>query len=140
MSDKFFIDTNVFIYSFDDRHPEKKVRALSLIADALQTGKGMTSWQVIQEFLNVSTRKFLIPLKPEDAKIYLQKILHPLCQIFPDLDLYSWALDIFEKTGYSFYDSLIVAGAQRGGCDILYSEDLHSGQQVNGVKIVNPFL
>jgi predicted nucleic acid-binding protein len=140
MSDKFFIDTNVFIYSFDDRHPEKKVRALSLIADALQTGKGMTSWQVIQEFLNVSTRKFLIPLKPEDAKIYLQKILHPLCHIFPDLDLYSWALDIFEKTGYSFYDSLIVAGAQRGGCDILYSEDLHSGQQVNGVKIVNPFL
>jgi predicted nucleic acid-binding protein len=140
MSDKFFIDTNVFIYSFDDRHPEKKVRALSLIADALQTGKGMTSWQVIQEFLNVSTRKFLIPLKPEDAKIYLHKILHPLCHIFPDLDLYSWALDIFEKTGYSFYDSLIVAGAQRGGCDILYSEDLHSGQQVNGVKIVNPFL
>jgi predicted nucleic acid-binding protein len=140
MSDKFFIDTNVFIYSFDDRHPEKKVRALSLIADALQTGKGMTSWQVIQEFLNVSTRKFLIPLKPEDAKIYLHKILHPLCHIFPDLDLYSWALDIFEKTGYSFYDSLIVAGAQRGGCDIVYSEDLHTGQQVNGVKIVNPFL
>jgi len=140
MSDKYFIDTNVFVYCFDDRHPEKKVRALSLIADALQSGKGMISWQVIQEFLNVSTRKFLIPVKPEDAKIYLQKVLHPLCHVFPDLDLYSWALDIFEKTGYSFYDALIIAGAQRGGCDILYSEDLHSGQQVNGVKIENPFL
>jgi predicted nucleic acid-binding protein len=140
MSDKFFIDTNIFVYCFDDRQPDKKVRALSLIADALQTGNGMISWQVIQEFLNVSTRKFMIPLKPEDAKIYLHKVLHPLCHVFPDLDLYSWALDIFEKTGYSFYDSLIVAGALRGGCDILYSEDLPSGHQVDGVKVVNPFV
>ena len=140
MSDKYFIDTNVFVCCFDDRQPDKKVRAMSLIADALQTGNGMISWQVIQEFLNVSTRKFMVPLKPEDAKIYLQKVLHPLCHVFPDLDLYSWALDIFEKTGYSFYDSLIVAGALRGGCDILFSEDLQSEHQVNGVKVVNPFI
>ena len=140
MSDKFFLDTNVFVYCFDDRYPDKKIRALSLIAGALQTGNGMISWQVIQEFLNVSTRKFMIPLKPEDAKIYLHKVLHPLCHVFPDLDLYSWALDIFEKTSYSFYDALIFAGALRGGCDILYSEDLQSGQQVNGVKVVNPFV
>ena len=139
MSDKFFIDTNIFVYCFDDRQPDKKVRAISLIADALQTGNGMISWQVVQEFLNVSTRKFTVPLKQEDAKIYLQKVLHPLCHVFPDLDLYSWAIDIIEKTGYSFYDSLIVAGALRGGCEILYSEDLPSGHLVNGLKVVNPF-
>jgi len=71
MSDKFFIDTNVFICCFDDSQSDKKVRALSIIADALQTGNGMISWQVLQEFLNVSIRKFMIPLKPEDAKVYL---------------------------------------------------------------------
>ena len=139
MSDKYFIDTSDFVCCFDDRQPDKKVRAMSLIADALQTGNGIISWQVIQEFLNVSTRKFMVPLKPEDAKIYLQKVLHPLCHVFPDLDLYSWALDNFEKTGYSFYDLLIVAGALRGGCDILFSEDLQSEHHVNGIKVVNPF-
>lgn len=140
MSDKYFIDTNIFIYCFDERQPEKKVRSLSLIDDALQTGNGLISWQVIQEFLNVATRKFLVPLKPEDAKIYLQKVLHPLCQVFPDLDLYQTALDVQHKTSYSFYDSLIIAGAMRGGCSILFSEDLHAGHQMDGVKVVNPFV
>lgn len=140
MSDKYFIDTNIFVYCFDDRQEEKRIRSLALIEDALETGKGMISTQVIQEFLNVSTKKFLVPLKPEDAKIYLQKVLHPLCQVFPNLDLYESALDIFEKTGYSFYDSLIVAGALRGGCSYLYSEDLCAGHQVDRVKVVNPFI
>jgi predicted nucleic acid-binding protein len=130
MNDKFFIDTYIFVYSFDDRQPDKKVRALALISDALRTGKGMISWQVIQEFLNVSTRKFQAPLKPEDANVYLQKVLHPLCHVFPDLDLYSTALDFLEKTRYSFYDSLIIAGALRGDCSILFSEDFQPGIQL----------
>ena len=140
MSDKFFIDTNIFVYCFDDRQPDKKVRAQALISDALHTGNGIISWQVIQEFLNVSTRKFLVPLKPVDAKVYLQKVLHPLCHVFPDLDLYGAALDILAKTGYSFYDSLIIAAALRGRCAMLYSEDLHSGHNVDRLKVVNPFI
>jgi predicted nucleic acid-binding protein len=140
MSDKYFIDTNILVYCFDDRQPDKKVRSLALVADALQTGNGIISWQVIQEFLNVATRKFLVPLKTEDAKVYLQKVLHPLCRVFPDLELYQTALDVLGKTGYSFYDSLIMASALQGGCTILFSEDLHHGHQVDSVKIVNPFI
>ncbi len=139
MSAKYFLDTNIIIYSFDDRMPEKKTRSLSLIAEALQNGDGIISWQVIQEFLNVATRKFKVPLKPEDARLYLQKVLHPLCQVFPDLDIYQDALNLQEKMNYSFYDALILAGALREGCTILYSEDLQDGQQVDGLRIVNPF-
>jgi len=139
MNAKYFIDTTIIVYCFDDRMPDKKTRSLSLIADALQTGNGIISWQVIQEFLNVATRKFKVPLKPEDAKLYLQKVLHPLCQVFPDLDIYQNALDLQGKTKYSFYDSLILAGALREGCTILYSEDLQDGHQVDGLRIVNPF-
>ena len=139
MNAKYFIDTNIIVYCFDDRMPDKKTRSLALIADALQTGNGIISWQVIQEFLNVATRKFKVPLKPEDAKFYLQKVLHPLCQVFPDLEIYQNALGIQDKTNYSFYDSLILAGALREGCTILYSEDLQGGHQVDGLRIVNPF-
>ncbi len=140
MSDKYFIDTNIFVYCFDDHQPQKKARSLALIANAFQMGNGIISWQVIQEFLNVSTRKFQVPLKPVDARAYLRQVLYPLCRVFPDLDLYQNALDILQQTGYSFYDSLMIAGALRGGCTILYSEDLRDSHQVNGLKILNPFV
>ena len=137
---KYFIDTNIVAYCFDDRQPEKKARSQELISDALKTGNGLISWQVLQEFLNVATRKFLVPLKPEDAKTYLQKVLHPLCQIYPDLEIYQTALDIQENNNYSFYDSLIIAAAMRGECDLLYSEDMQNGQRFGALKIANPFV
>lgn len=140
MSDKYFIDTNIFVYCFEHQKPEKRERALGIIADALQTGNGMISWQVIQEFLYVSTYKFIMPLALDDAKVYLTKVLYPLCQIYPTLELYSRALDIAKDTKYRFYDSLIIAASIQGGCQVLYSEDLQNRQLVDGVQIVNPFL
>jgi predicted nucleic acid-binding protein len=139
MNAKHFLDTNVFVYSFDHSQPGKQERALALIAEALQSGDGLISSQVIQEFLNVATRKFTTPVKMADCQAYLVKVLHPLCQVYPDLALYETSLELQQETGYSFYDSLTLAGALRGGCAILYSEDLQAGQQVRGIKIVNPF-
>lgn len=139
MSDKFFLDTNIFVYCYDATSPAKQKQALALIAEALQTGKGCISTQVIQEFLNVALRKFSTPLKIEDAILYMQKVLYPLCHAFPDLDLYKRSLELLQETGYSFYDSLILAGAESCNCSILYSEDLKSGQSIGNIKIVNPF-
>jgi predicted nucleic acid-binding protein len=85
MSAKYFIDTNVFVYSFDPRDSKKQARALSLIASALESGTGIISTQVVQEFLNVATQKFKTPLKREDSRAYLNKVLNPLCHIYPDL-------------------------------------------------------
>jgi predicted nucleic acid-binding protein len=139
MSDKYFLDTNVFVYSFDDSAPDKKARALSLIRAALNTGSGIISTQVIQEFLNVALRKFAVPMTVEDGKTYVRQVLNPLCEIYPDLSLYETCLDIKAETGFSFYDSLIVTGAIKGECTILYSEDMQVGRVIRGVKIVNPF-
>ena len=140
MSAKHFLDTNVFVYSFDQSQHRKRERALALIAEALQSGDGLISTQVIQEFLNVATQKFAAPMKKADSQAYLVKVLHPLCQIYPDLALYETSLDIQEETGYSFYDALILAGALRGGCELLYSEDLQAGQQVRSIQVINPFI
>ena len=139
MSAKYFIDTNIFVYSFDNGQPMKKSRAVALIQDALETGLGLISTQVIQEFLNVATQKFAVPMKNEDAREYLRLVMNPLCQIYPDLALYESCLELRAETGYSFYDSLILAAAVKGGCDVLYSEDLQDGQEVRGIKITNPY-
>lgn len=139
MSAKFFLDTNVIVYSFDTSQPEKKERAQVLIGAALQTGQGMISSQVIQEFLNVATRKFATPLRMEDCETYLKMVLGPLCEVYPDQALYEASLQLEQETGYSFYDSLILAGALLGRCEILYSEDFQAGQQIHSLRIVNPF-
>lgn len=139
MNGKHFLDTNIFFYCFDNSDTNKKVRALTLIGEALQSGKGIISWQVIQEFLNVSTKKFVSPLKAVDAKVYLQKVLFPMCVVFPNLSIFQNSIELQDKTGYSFYDSLIIASALSQDCSILYSEDLHNGTEINGLKLVNPF-
>ena len=49
------------------------------------------------------------------------------------------AITISIKNQLSSYDSLIIAAAKAEGCETVYSEDLNDGQEVDGVKIVNPF-
>jgi predicted nucleic acid-binding protein len=49
------------------------------------------------------------------------------------------AVEIHIRYKYSFWDSMILQAAQKGGASWLLSEDLLDGQTVNGVKIKNPF-
>ncbi len=62
MKGNYFIDTNIFIYSFDLEDITKRERAIELIKAALIDGKGFISIQVFQEFYNVATRKFKSPM------------------------------------------------------------------------------
>ena len=49
------------------------------------------------------------------------------------------AIDICLRFGYSFWDSMIIEAAIKGGATVLISEDLQDGQVVSGVTIENPF-
>ena len=92
MSAKFFLDTNIVVYTFDVKAPKKKRRAQELLEQALRTREGVVSTQVVQEFLNVATSKFSVPLRLSDAQQYLQDVLSPLCSVFPSINLYRHAL------------------------------------------------
>ena len=140
MSDRFFIDTNIFVYSFDKSDTKKQETAKGIISHALDTFSGCISYQVIQEFLNVATQKFKIPLTRNDCHKYLEDILAPLCEIFSSINLYKDALEIKEGWQYSFYDSVIIGATLYADCKILYSEDLQHQQTINSLTIVNPFL
>ena len=50
------------------------------------------------------------------------------------------AMQISNATQFSYWDSLILAMAIDTGCSVLYSEDLSNGQEIEGIKIVNPFI
>ena len=139
MPAEFFLDTNIFVYTFDRQEPDKQAQAHRLVERALGTGDGVVSSQVVQEFLNVALRKFERPLSDEQALRYLREILDPLCSVFPSIALYEAALSLHRRWRFSFYDALIVAAALDSKCKVLYSEDFQDGQEIESLTIVNPF-
>jgi predicted nucleic acid-binding protein len=139
MTDKHFLDTNIFVYSFDHAAPKKRARAQALIDDALTQRSGFISTQVVQELLNVALGKFATPMSLTSARLYLENVLLPLCSVFPSADLYTRALNIRGETQFSFYDSLIVAAAQSIDCRTLFSEDMQDGRKLGRLTIRNPF-
>jgi len=135
MNDKKFFDTNVLIYLYSNDEPEKRDKAVSLVE---KTG-GIISTQVINELINVLRRKFNIEYgRITMAVRELEKVLHVSTVIG---DTIHRALSIDSDTGYSWFDSLILASAIESGCDVLYSEDMHHGHTVDGtITIENPFI
>jgi predicted nucleic acid-binding protein len=140
MSADYFLDTNILVYTFDGQYPDKQRRSRELVGMALKDGRGCISYQVVQEFLNVATRKFAVPLSSVDANVYLSKVLGPLCEVLCSMSLYGEALEIMSRWHYSFYDSLIIASGLAADCRILYTEDLQHGQKIQNLEIVNPFI
>ena len=138
MSAEDFIDTNVFVYLFDDTDAGKRQSAERLVSHSLANGTGCISYQVIQETLNTVIRK--LGAAPENARRLLDDVLIPLWQVYPTPALYRVGLGLQSRYGFSFYDSLIVAASLEAGCTRLYTEDLQHGQQIERVTIVNPFL
>lgn len=136
---RFFLDTNVFVYTFDEAAPSRRARARELVELALTTGLGVVSHQVIQEFLNVATGKFAVPLSADDCRLYVEQVLVPLWRVSPSAGFYQTALDVQERSGYGFYDSLIVAAALAAGCQVLYTQDLQAGRRFDALTVVDPF-
>jgi len=137
---RHFLDTNIFVYTFDLEAPEKAKRAEDLIAEALASGAGMISYQVAQEFIAAARKPFQTPMTFEQIERYWLTTLRPLLLVHSSPGLFIRALDLARRDQLSWYDSLIVAAAIQGGCKILYSEDLQHGRRFGDLVVQNPFL
>jgi len=140
MNDRYFLGTNIIIYSFDSGEKQKQKIAQKLISNGLKHNHTSISYQVVQEFINVATRKFIQPLSHNDCKLYIDNVLSLLWEVYPNQNLFHEALGIAEKWKYSFYDSLIIASALEASCNILYSDDLQHKQKIYSLQIINPFI
>ena len=130
---KVFFDTNVLIYAVAQGDP----RAAQ--AEALLSGGGVLSVQVLNEFVAVARRK--LRMSWNDAKEALDafRVLCP-SPVAITIDVHEAALQIAEAHGFGIYDALIVASALKSGCTVLYSEDFQDGQILEGrLTIRNPF-
>lgn len=134
-----FLDTNVLVYWIDD-HPFSKR------AEALITRDNVISVQVLNEFSNVLRNKRGMDW-PDISKISLT--LQNLCKTC-DLTLptHRLALYLAERYQFKIYDANIIAAASQMRCDVVYSEDMQHGLNIQvpaqfgggSLSIKNPFL
>ena len=137
MSVRSFFDTNVLVYADDKAAPAKQRRTLELVAEHRRAGTGVVSLQVLQEYFVTVTRKLNV-----DARIVRRKIelLAEFDVAAPDVADILAAIDLHRLHGFSFWDALILRAAKQSGCSVLLSEDFQESREIDGVRVVNPFL
>jgi predicted nucleic acid-binding protein len=135
---KIFLDTNAIVYAYDTSAGEKHRTAAGVMAELWDSGLGLISTQVLQEFYVTVTGKIPRPLDPGSAGEIISDLLK-WDTVVNDGETILDAISLQSEHGYSFWDSMIIAAAVKGGAKHLYTEDLNDGQVIRGVEIRNPF-
>src|ERR1700686_4977251 len=126
-----FLDTNVLVYAYDVTDPAKQSVAQDLVRRAVAGGL-VISTQVLAEFAATLLHK-LTPAPSSQDVIALLDTLAPIRLIAPDGEIVRRAVEARAAYGLHFYDGMIVAAAERAGCEKIWSEDFNPGQKYFGV-------
>ena len=133
-----FVDTNILIYSYDQSSQTKRQQARNLMERLWQEQNGCLSVQVLQEFLVTVTQKVPMPLSVEEAE-EIQEDLSKWDYHAPEAVDILEAIKIQKRYRISFWDANIINSALKSGCQIIWSEDLNTGQVYYGVEVRSPF-
>jgi predicted nucleic acid-binding protein len=132
---KYFVDTNILLYRYCNQDEGKR----RIAARLLNTGECAISVQVVNEFCNVTRRKF--PAQFATIESVLQTIKNTLPVEILLLEDSLSAVKISQRHNFQYYDTLILACALRLGCEAVLSEDMQHGFVLdNRLAIVNPFI
>jgi predicted nucleic acid-binding protein len=132
-----FFDANILIYAEDAYDPRKQEIAANLVEAHARQQAGVVSVPVLGEYFSVVVRK--LRLDPGIARKQVE-FYSLFSLVEPTIADVLAATDIYRLHGLQYFDSLHLRCAQRAGCSVFYSEDMHHGQMMDGVRIVNPFL
>lgn len=133
-----FVDSNVFVYRLDTSEPTKRPVADRWVKEIWRRRTGRLSTQVLNELYVSVTAKLSPGLGHASARRQVESLL-AWRPVPVDARLLRAGFVIRERHQLSWWDSLIVAAAQRAGCRYLLSEDLQAGQHFGKVEVVNPF-
>jgi len=138
MSARCFVDTNVLIYAQDRSVGGKHERARRLLAELWNSGEGVISTQVLQEFCSNVRRKSARPPSAEELRQTIEDFLTwPVVVNSAGATLR--ALENEDRFQISFWDALILQAAETAGAGVLYTEDFSDGRLYGTVRAVNPF-
>lgn len=134
-----FVDTNLWVYCFDQREPDKSRWIKEWLRKLAADSEIVVSTQVLIELRSVLTRKLKPPVSAEAAHGVLLSVAR-FEVVSTDSPLVLDAHVLAQREQLGWFDALIVEAAIRSGCDVLYSEDLAHHRKCSGLIIRNPFL
>jgi len=137
MNGDVFVDTNILVYAHDRQAGEKHAKAKALV-EGFWTHRQTpsVSVQVLQELhVNLVRKGIEVDRSARIVSRYFSWRL-----IDNTRHLLRQAFAVQQRWQISFWDSLIVAAAQRANTAELWSEDLSNGQDYDGVRVVNPLI
>ena len=132
-----FFDSNILIYAEDAYDSRKQRIAADLIEAHARQRTAVLSTSVLGEYFRAVTRKLRMDAGFARGQVEFYTLFPVVTPAVADVLA---AIDIHRLRQFSYWDSLNLRCAQRAGCSVLFTEDLHHGQIVDGVRIVNPFL
>lgn len=138
VTERSFVDTNVWVYAVDDADPAKQRQARQIL-EAMPARDLVVSAQVLGEFY-VTIRRKLAETLPETDAVALVDRMRRLPVVPVDGSLVSTAIANSREWQISYWDALIIAAAEMSGCAVLLSEDLSDRRVYGSVRIENPFL
>jgi predicted nucleic acid-binding protein len=128
-----FIDTNILVYTYSREDVYKRQKSI----DALNDYDCIISTQVLNEFCNIGIKKF--HFSDYDVRCCIDEILSVCNLALVNIGTIRQAVEVHQKYGFSFYDSLIVSSALECNCKFLLTEDLSDGQIIRSVMVKNIF-
>ena len=137
MTDRIFIDSNIWCYFFLQDEQKKYKIAENFFSSKEKEVIFVISYQVINEVTNKLIQK---KFNPEIIKENVQ-YMYKICTIQNlSNEIIMLAFELREKYSFSFWDSIIVASAINSNCNILASEDMQDGLKINNMIIRNIFI
>jgi predicted nucleic acid-binding protein len=137
------IDTNVLVYRFDPRFPEKQAIATRLLREGLRTDSLRVPHQAVLEFMAVVTRIRIgaEPLLGQiDARRETEELLDQFRIVYPNAAVVRTALRGVAAYQLAWFDAHLWAYAECHGLAELISEDFEHGRLYGSVRARNPFL
>ena len=132
------MDTNVLVYAHDRDAGDRPRAGPPGTRDLWAADLGVLSTQVLQELYVNVTRKIRSPIFRLHAREIVEQYAAWPVHVVQSRDILS-ASHLEEQRSVSFWDALIVVVVQPMGAHLLLSEDLHTGEDIDGLRIQSPF-
>ena len=136
------VDTNVLVYRFDPRFPERQQRATEILRQGVRNDSIRLPHQAIVEFVAAVTRPLREGpslLSPDEARREAEELLDQFTVLFPTAGLLRMAIRGAAAYQLSWFDAHLWAYAEYYGLAELWSEDFQHDRLYGTVRIVNPF-
>ena len=135
------VDTNVLVYRFDGRFPEKQKVAAALLREGIVEDSVRIPHQAIVEFIAVVTRPIAghVILEQTDALREAEELLRQFTILYPNEAILRQALRGCAAYRLSWFDAHLWAYAEHYGLPEILSEDFQHDRLYGTVRAVNPF-